>query len=71
MHPGLQETGSSGNRCSRVTRWTARPSGEDSIEVALTQDKVHVDKQVVGVEKVSLATSTVTEQQQVTDAVGK
>ena len=45
--------------------------GEDVIEVALMQDKVLVDKQVVGVEKVKLATQTVVEQQQVTDAVRK
>jgi uncharacterized protein (TIGR02271 family) len=45
--------------------------GEDVIEVALMQDKVLVDKQVVGVEKVRLATQTVTEQQQVTDAIRK
>jgi uncharacterized protein (TIGR02271 family) len=45
--------------------------GEDVIEVALMQDKVLVDKQVVGVEKVKLATQTVTEQRQVTDAVRK
>ena len=45
--------------------------GEDVIEVALMQDKVLVDKQVVGVEKVKLATETVVEQQQVTDAVRK
>ena len=45
--------------------------GEDVIEVALMQDKVLVDKQVVGVEKIRLATETVTEQQQVTDSVRK
>jgi len=45
--------------------------GEDSIEVTLMQDKVQVDKQVVGVEKVKLATATVTEQQQVSDSVRK
>ena len=45
--------------------------GEDAIEVTLMQDQVKVDKQVVGVEKVKLATETVTEQQQVTDAVRK
>ncbi len=45
--------------------------GEDVIEVALMQDKVLVDKQVVGVEKVKLATQTVTEQQQVTGEVRK
>ena len=45
--------------------------GEDSIEVALMQDEVLVDKEVVGVEKVKLATQTVTEQQQVTDQVRK
>ena len=45
--------------------------GEDSIDVALMQDEVRVDKQVVGVEKVRLATETVTEQQEVTEAVRK
>ena len=45
--------------------------GEDVIEVTLMQDKVLVDKQLVGVEKVKLATQTVTEQHQVTDAVRK
>lgn len=45
--------------------------GEDVVEVALMQDKVLVDKQVVGVEKAKLATQTVTEQQQVTGEVRK
>jgi len=45
--------------------------GDDVIEVTLMQDKVQVDKQVVGVEKVKLATTTVTEQQQVTGEVRK
>ena len=45
--------------------------GEDVIEVAMMQDKVLVDKQVVGVEKVKLATQTVTEQQHVTEQVRK
>jgi len=45
--------------------------GEDSIDVALMQDQVHVDKRVVGVEKVRLATETVTEQQQVSETVRK
>jgi len=45
--------------------------GEDVIEVQLMQDKVMVDKEVVGVEKVKLATQTVTEQQQVTGEVRK
>jgi len=45
--------------------------GEDSIEVTLMQDKVQVDKEIVGVEKVKLATTTVTEQQQVSDSVRK
>ena len=45
--------------------------GEDVVEVVLWQDKVLVDKQVVGVEKVKLATQTVTEQQQVTGEVRK
>ena len=45
--------------------------GEDSIEVALMKDEVHVDKEVVGVEKIRLATQTVTEQQQVTEQVRK
>jgi len=35
------------------------------------QDEVRVDKQVVGVEKVRLATETVTEQQEVSEAVRK
>ena len=43
--------------------------GEDVIEVTLMQDEVLVDKQVVGVEKVKLATQTVTEQRQVTEQV--
>ena len=45
--------------------------GEDSIEVALMKDEVRVDKEVVGVERVKLATETVTEQQQVTEQVRK
>ena len=45
--------------------------GEDSMEVVLMEDQVHVDKQVVGVEKVKLATQTVTEQQQVAGEVRK
>jgi len=45
--------------------------GDDVVEVTLMQDKVQVDKQVVGVEKVKLATTTVTEQQQVTGEVRK
>ena len=45
--------------------------GEDSIEVSLMQDKVQVDKEIVGVEKVKLETKTVTEQQQVSDSVRK
>ena len=45
--------------------------GEDSIEVALMKDEVRVEKEVVGVEKVKLATQTVTEQQQVTEQVRK
>ncbi len=45
--------------------------GEDSLEVSLMQDEVLVEKEVVGVEKVKLATTTVTEQQQVTDQVRK
>ena len=45
--------------------------GEDVVEVVLWQDKVLVDKEVVGVEKVRLATETVTEQQQVTGEVRK
>ena len=45
--------------------------GEDSIDVALMKDEVRVQKEVVGVEKVKLATTTVTEQQQVTDQVRK
>ena len=45
--------------------------GEDSIEVALMKDEVRVDKEVVGVEKVKLATETVTEQQQVSEQVRK
>ena len=35
------------------------------------KDKVVVDKEVVGVEKMWLATETVTEQQQVTESVRK
>lgn len=45
--------------------------GEDSIDVTLMEDQVHVDKQVVGVEKISLATETVTKDQEVTEAVRK
>lgn len=45
--------------------------GEDVIEVPLMQEEVLVDKQVVGVEKVKLATETVTEQKQVSDSVRK
>jgi uncharacterized protein (TIGR02271 family) len=45
--------------------------GEDSIEVGLMQDKVVVDKDVVGVEKVHLATEKVTDQQAVTEQVRK
>ena len=45
--------------------------GEDVIEVPLMQDRVLVDKQVVGVERVRLATEMVTEQQQVTGEVRK
>jgi uncharacterized protein (TIGR02271 family) len=44
---------------------------EDVVEVVLMEDRVHVDKQVVGVEKVTLATQTVTEQRQVTESVRK
>ena len=45
--------------------------GEDSIEVVVMKDEVLVQKEVVGVEKVKLATQTVTEQQQVTEQVRK
>ncbi|QNK82088.1 DUF2382 domain-containing protein [Nakamurella sp. PAMC28650] len=45
--------------------------GEDAIEVTLMEDKVHVDKDIVGVEKVRLATEQVTDQQAVTEAVRK
>ncbi len=45
--------------------------GDDSVEVTLMEDQVHVDKQVVGVEKISLETETVTEDQEVTEAVRK
>ena len=45
--------------------------GEDSIEVPLMEDQVVVHKDIVGVEKVRLATETVTEQQQVTESVRK
>ncbi len=45
--------------------------GEDAVEVTLHQDQVMVNKDVVGVEKVRLSTETVTEQQQVTEAVRK
>jgi uncharacterized protein (TIGR02271 family) len=45
--------------------------GEDSIEVGLMQDKVVVDKDVVGVEKVHLATEKITDQQAVTEQVRK
>ncbi|MET3808271.1 uncharacterized protein (TIGR02271 family) [Nakamurella sp. UYEF19] len=45
--------------------------GEDAVEVTLMEDQVHVDKQVVGVEKVRLATETVTDQQAVNEEVRK
>ncbi len=45
--------------------------GEDSIEVTLHQDEVMVDKNVVGVEKVRLATEEVTEQREVSEQVRK
>lgn len=45
--------------------------GEDAIEVTLHQDEVVVDKDVVGVEKVRLATEAVTEQREVTEEVRK
>ena len=45
--------------------------GEDSVEVVLHEDQVVVDKDVVGVEKIRLATETVTEQRQVTETVRK
>ncbi len=45
--------------------------GEDSIEVPLTAERAVVNKEVVGVEKVKLDTTTVTEQQQVTEGVRK
>ncbi|TKV56858.1 DUF2382 domain-containing protein [Nakamurella flava] len=45
--------------------------GDDVIEVVLTEDQVVVDKQAVAVEKIKLDTETVTEQQQVTEAVRK
>lgn len=45
--------------------------GEAVIEVDLTEDRVLVNKEVVGVEKVKLGTETVTEQQEVTESVRK
>ncbi len=45
--------------------------GEDALEVSLTEDRVLVNKEVVGVEKVKLGTETVTEQREVTEAVRK
>ena len=45
--------------------------GEDAIEVTLHQDEVVVDKDIVGVEKVRLATEAVTEQREVTEQVRK
>ena len=45
--------------------------GDDVVEVVLTEDQVVVDKQAVAVEKIKLNTETVTEQQQVTEAVRK
>jgi uncharacterized protein (TIGR02271 family) len=45
--------------------------GDDAIEVVLTEDRVVVDKEAVAVERVSLGTEVVTEQQQVTEAVRK
>ena len=45
--------------------------GEDSIEVQLMEDNVLVNKDVVGVEKVKLATEQVTEQREVTESVRK
>ena len=45
--------------------------GEAVVEVDLTEDRVLVNKDVVGVEKVKLGTETVTEQREVTEAVRK
>jgi uncharacterized protein (TIGR02271 family) len=45
--------------------------GEDAIEVTLTEDRIVVDKQAVAVEKISLGTEVITEQQTVTEAVRK
>ena len=45
--------------------------GEDAIEVTLMKDNVLVTKDVVGVEKVKLATEQVTEQRKVTETVRK
>lgn len=44
---------------------------EDAVEVTLMADQVVVDKDAVAVEKIKLGTETVTEQQQVTEAVRK
>jgi len=45
--------------------------GEDSADVTLTEERVVVNKETVPVEKVRLDTETVTEQQEVTEAVRK
>ncbi|MEP6981340.1 MAG: PRC and DUF2382 domain-containing protein [Nakamurella sp.] len=45
--------------------------GDDAVEVTLMEDQVVVDKQAVAVEKIKLGTETVTEQQEVTEAVRK
>jgi uncharacterized protein (TIGR02271 family) len=45
--------------------------GDQTLEVTLHQDEVVVQKDVVGVEKIRLATELVTEQQQVTEQVRK
>lgn len=43
--------------------------GPDSIEIALYEDRVLVRKDVVGLEKITLATELVTEQRQITEEV--
>ena len=45
--------------------------GEAATDVVLTEERVVVDKETVPVEKVRLGTETVTEQQEVTEAVRK
>ena len=58
------------SRCSRATPRDATIE-EAATDVTLTEERVVVSKETVPVEKVSLGTETVTEQQDVTEAVRK